>query len=97
LFLDNYTEEELKELIWNNSTDSEIIQVVERSGWFEQFGSDEYWLIVKDTLTDKHYRIYFSRYGNDYDGYTYMVYSKITEVYEKDLITKVWEDVEGDS
>ena len=97
MFLNRYTEEELKELIWNDSTDSERLQVVERSGWFEQFGSDEYWIIVKDTLTDKHYRFYFSRSGNTYDGYTYMVYPKITEVYEKEVMIKVWEDIKVES
>lgn len=97
MFLNRYTDEELTGLIWYNSVDSELLKVVKRSVAVVQFGSFEYWIIVKDTLTDKHYRIHFGRSGDDFVGYTYMVYPKITEVYEKEVMIKVWEDFKLES
>lgn len=66
--------------------------VVERSAWEVEFGFENTWIVVKDTLTNKHYRI-FGRHAYDSNINSYTVYRNINEVVEKEVVTKYWKDL----
>lgn len=88
-----YTEEELLELIWEQSSDDGKLTVVKRSGWVEELDYKKSDVVVNDKETGKHYRIYINRYGNDDVGYTHTVNSQTPEVREKVVSYKIWEDI----
>lgn len=90
-----YTEEELKELIWEQSSSDGKLRVVNRSVWEDELTYGARSVVVWDSETEKHYRVYFNRYGNDYDGYTYTVNDKTPEVQEKVISYKAWVDIES--
>lgn len=88
-----YSEEELQELLWEFSSSDDKLRVVNRSGWEDELTYGKRSVVVWDYETEKHYRVYFNRYGNDYEGYTYTVNDKTPEVQEKVISYKVWEDI----
>lgn len=90
-----YSEEELQELLWEFSSSDDKLRVVNRSGWEDELTYGARSVVVWDSETEKHYRVYFNRYGNDYDGYTYTVNDKTPEVQEKVISYKAWVDIES--
>lgn len=93
MLFSRYSEEELKELIWEQTSDDDKLTVVKRSGWEEELDYVKCGVVVKDKETGKHYRIYVNRYGNDDVGYTHTVNEQTPEVREKVVSYKVWEDI----
>ena len=67
--------------------------VVKRSAWEVEFGFENTWIVVKDTVTTKHYRIFFDRHAYNSNINSYTVYSNINEVVEKEVVTKYWKDL----
>ena len=93
MFLERYTDRDLKVLNIEDQTADNLLVVVERSAWEVEFGFENTWIVVKDTVTNKHYRIFFDRHAYDSNINSYTVYRNINEVVEKEVVTKYWKDL----
>lgn len=93
MFLERYTDRDLQLLNIEDQTVDNLLVVVERSAWELEFGYENTWIVVKDTVTNKHYRIFFVRHAYDSNINSYTVESNINEVVEKEVVTKYWKDL----
>ena len=89
-----YTEEELNELIWEQSSYDGKLTVVNRSSWEDKLGYAKYNVVVNDKETGKHFRVYFNRYTSACD-FIYTVNPQTPEVKEKVISYKAWVDIES--
>lgn len=87
MFLDKYTDLDLKFLNFADNTPDNRLEVVERSGWEVVTGGEESLVIVKDSYTNKHYRIRNKRVGTERTGYRYTIVGDVVEV------VKCWKEL----
>lgn len=88
--LTRYSFDELMELDGNDETNDKELTVVERSGWIDDGKSAYMEIIIKDAVTNKHYKFYISRSGSYYTDYDYDIYDYPSEVKAKQVIKTEW-------
>lgn len=87
MFLELYTDLDLKFLNLADKTPDNRLVVVERTVWEVVTGGEESMVIVKDSYTNKHYRIRNKRVGTERTGYRYTINGDVVEV------VKCWKEI----